>query len=90
MYAVVLWWFLLTDHVSKSAQSPSQEAVYHYVQVESKPTQLLSNNYSTVELRSTLKENRPQYEMPIPQQHNVHQSNEVGKRETVWRLWDCV
>ena len=24
-------------------------------------------------------ENQPQYEVPVPQQHNVHMSNEVGK-----------
>ena len=87
-YAVVLWWFLLTDCVSKSA--PSQEAVYHYVKVESKPTQLLSHNYSTVELKSTHKENQPQYEMPIPQQHNIHKSNEVGKMKTVWGCYETV
>ena len=62
------------------------------MQVESKPTQPLSNNYSTVELRSTLKENRPQYEMPIPQQHNIHKSNEVRKKMsedygTVYNVW---
>ena len=36
-------------------------------------------------------ENQPQYEVPVPQQHNVHKSNEVGKickdYETLHNEW---
>ena len=79
MYDVVLWWFLLADDASKSA-SPTREPVYHYVRVESKPTQPA---YQTVEPDSAHKEKQPQYEVPVLQKHNVYKSNEVGKMKTV-------
>ena len=61
--------------------SPAGEAVYHYAEVESKSTQSVYQNYQTLEPDSAYQENQPQYEVPVPQQHN--KSNEVGKMETV-------
>ena len=40
-----------------------------------------SHDYHTLEPDSAHQENQPQYEVPVPQQHNVYKSNEVGKRE---------
>ena len=42
-----------------------------------------SHDYHTVESGSAHQENQPQYEVPVPQKHNVYKSNEVGERETV-------
>ena len=61
--------------------SRTGEAVYHYAEVESKPIQSASHDYQTIEPDSAHQENQPQYEVPVPQQHN--KSNEVGKMETV-------
>ena len=63
--------------------APTGEAVYHYAEVESKPTQSVYQNYQTIEPDSAHQENQPQYEVPVPQQRNVYKSNEVGKGETV-------
>ena len=66
--------------------SSAGEAVYHYEEVESNPAQSTSHDYHTVEPDSAYEENEPQqYEVPVPQQHNVHKSNEVGRRKTVLR-----
>ena len=56
------------------------ETVYHYADVKPKLTQPV---YHTVEPDSAHQENQPQYEVPVPQKHNVYKRNEVGKRETV-------
>ena len=66
--------------------SPAGEAVYHYAEVESKPTQSIYHNYHTLEPDSAYQENPLQYEVPVPQQHIVHKSNEVGKRENSLRI----
>ena len=97
-YSVIFVWFPLRwllfclplkGHCYESVlyTSPAGEDVYHYEEVESKPTQSISHDYHT---DSAYQENPLQYEVPVPQQHNIHKSNEVGKRETVWGLWDFI
>ena len=49
-----------------------------------------SHDYHTVESGSAHQENQPQYEVPVPQKHNVYESNEVGKRETVRIVKLCI
>ena len=75
----------LKGHCYKSVYHSSRtgEAVYHYAELESKSTQSACHDYQTIEPDSAHQENQPQYEVPVPQQHNVYKSNEVGKRETV-------
>ena len=65
----------------EAGYQPTGEADYQYAEVDSKPTheQSVYHNYHTLEPDSASQENQPQYEVPVPQQHNVHMSNEVGK-----------
>ena len=65
----------------EAGYQPTGEADYQYAEVDSKPTheQSAYHNYHTLEPNSASQENQPQYEVPVPQQHNVHKSNEVGK-----------
>ena len=80
--------FSYTDIVTNPVYhlSPAGDAVYHYAEVESKPAQSIYHNYRTLEPDSAYQENPLQYEVPVPQQRNVHKSNEVGKRETCLRI----
>ena len=65
----------------EAGYQPTGEADYQYAEVDSKLTheQSVYHNYHTLEPDSASQENQPQYEVPVPQQHNVHMSNEVGK-----------
>ena len=65
---------LVTSLSQYTTHHPAGETVYHYTEVESK---------STLDPDSAHQENQPQYEVPVPQKHNVYKSNEVGKMETV-------
>ena len=77
----------------EAGYQPTGEADYQYAEVDSKPTheQSVYHNYHTLEPDSASQENQPQYEVPVPQQHNVHMSNEVGKickdYETLHNEW---
>ena len=61
--------------------SPAGETVYHYADIEPKPTQPV---YHTVEQDGTHQENQPmQYEVPVPKVHKTLEKNslEVSKME---------
>ena len=56
------------------------EAADQYAEVDSNLTQSVYHNYHTFEPDCANQENQSQYEVLVPQQHNVYKSNEVRER----------